>query len=193
MIPKQIYELFYHISEKHKLIRSFRYGQTTKKQGIGEESHPLVFLEDPIYINDSTYNTGQVEVIVNFEILLTPQAFKNWNVEQLTVIDCQNIAHSIALNFVAKIKEMSYDEEPTGIEVKNYNFITLENYFDNNAAGVRCTMTLLVKNPINYCDTDEHFDDNKVFEIKDYLSDINTDDPSGCVTTWEYKLPKIDL
>lgn len=189
---KNIVDLFYKLSETHKLIRSFKYGQVTKRQGIGEENHPLVFLEDPIYINDATYTTGQIDCIVNFEILLTPQAFKNWNVEQLSVIDCQNIAHSIALNFVARIKEMWYNEE-TGIEVKNYNFVTLTNYYDNNASGIRCTMTLLLPNPINYCDTEEHFDDEKTFDVGSLLSDIETDTPDGCVTTWEYKLPKIDF
>lgn len=189
---KNIIDTFYHISEKHKLIRSFKYGQVTKKQGIGEENHPLVFLEDPIYLGDTRLRQGQVECVVNFEVLLTPQAFKNWNVEQLTVEDCQNIAYHIALNFVAKIRDM-YENDETSMEVKDYNFITLENYYDNNASGVRCTMTLLIPNPINFCDLDEHFDENKEFNVKDYLSDINTDDPSGCVTTWEFKLPKIDL
>ena len=189
---KNIIDTFYHISEKHKLIRSFKYGQISKRQGIGEENHPLVFLEDPIYLGDTRLRQGQVECIVNFEVLLTPQALSNFQVPQLTVEDCQNIAYHIALNFVAKIRDM-YENDETSLEVKDYSFITLENYYDNNAAGVRCTMRLLIPNPINFCDLDEHFDDDKEFKVKDYLSDISTDTPEGCSASFSYKLPRINL
>ena len=197
-----IIRTFYNIAREHKLVRQFKYDRLSKGSGIGEENHPLVFLEDPIYIADSTLSDGSVKCTVNFDVVMTPQAFENWNVEkQLTPEECQTVAHAIALNFVAKLKDIAnhyedYDEEEynTSIKVISYNFVTLRYWYDNNAAGVRCTMVISVDNPINYCDLEEHFDDDKEFDLGELLQPINTDDAQGCVdVSFDYKLPKINL
>jgi len=196
-----IIRTFYNIAREHKLVRQFKYDKLSKGSGIGEENHPLVFLEDPIYVADSTLSDGSVRCTVNFDIVMTPQAFENFNVKQLSPEECQTIAHSIALNFVAKLKDIStnydeYDENEynTSIKVLSYSFITLRNWYDNNAAGVRCTMVISVDNPISYCNLEEHFDDSKEFEINDLLQPINTDDAAGCSdVVFDYKLPKFTL
>lgn len=124
------------------------------------------------------------------------------NVEkQLTPEECQTVAHSIALNFVAKLKDIAdhyedYDEDKfnTSLKVLDYSFITLRNWYDNNAAGVRCTMEISVDNPINYCNLEEHFDEEKEFDLGELLQPINTDNAQGCINTvWDYKLPKFTL
>ena len=197
-----IIRTFYNIAREHKWVRQFKYDRLSKGSGIGEENHPLVFLEDPIYIADSTLSDGSVKCTVNFDVVMTPQAFENWNVEkQLTPEECQTVAHAIALNFVAKLKDIAnhyedYDEDEynTSIKVISYNFVTLRYWYDNNAAGVRCTMVISVDNPINYCDLEEHFDDDKEFDLGELLQPINTDDAQGCVdVSFDYKLPKINL
>ena len=196
-----IIRTFYNIAKEHKLVRQFKYDRLSKGSGIGEENHPLVFLEDPIYVGDSTLSDGSVRCTVNFDVVITPQAFENYNTRQLSVEECQTVAHSIALNFVAKLKDISnnydeYDEEKynTSIKVISYSFITLRNWYDNNAAGVRCTMLITVDNPINYCDLDEHFDPSKEFDLGELLQPINTDDAQGCINvSFDYKLPKITL
>lgn len=196
-----IIRTFYNIAREHKLVRQFKYDRLSKGSGVGEENHPLVFLEDPIYVNDSTLSDGSVRCTVNFDVVMTPQAFENFNTRQLSVEECQTVAHSIALNFVAKLKDISinydeYDEEEynTSIKVISYSFITLRNWYDNNAAGVRCTMLITVDNPINYCDLEEHFDPSKEFDLGELLQPINTDDAQGCVdVSFDYKFPKITL
>ena len=197
-----IIRTFYNIAREHKLVRQFKYDRLSKGSGTGEENHPLVFLEDPIYVGDSTLNDGSVKLTVNFDIVMTPQAFENWDVKrQLTPEECQTVAHAIALNFVAKLKDIAnhyelYDEREynTTIKVLSYNFTTLRYWYDNSAAGVRCTMYISVDNPINYCDLEEHFDPEKEFDLGELLQPIDTDDASGCVdVSFDYKLPKINL
>lgn len=196
-----IIRTFYNIAKEHKLVRQFKYDRLSKGAGIGEENHPLVFLEDPIYIQDSTLSDGTLRVNVNFDVVLTPQAFENYNMKQLSVEECQSVAHSIALNFVAKINDIAshyddYDEEKynTSLRVIRYNFATLRNWYDNNASGVRCSMVISVDNPIEYCDLDEHFDPDKEFNLGELLQPIDTDNAQGCIDTiWDYKLPKITI
>ena len=72
-----IIRTFYNIAKEHKLIRQFKYDRLSKGSGIGEENHPLVFLEDPIYVHDSTLSDGSVKCTVNFNIVMTPQAFES--------------------------------------------------------------------------------------------------------------------
>lgn len=196
-----IIRTFYNISREHVLVRQFKYDRLSKGSGIGEENHPLVFLEDPIYVSDSTLNDGSVRCTVNFDVVMTPQAFENYNRRQLTPEECQTVAHSIALNFVAKLKDISnnyeeYDEDEynTSIRVVSYSFMTLRNWYDNNASGVRCTMIISLDNPINYCDLDEHFNPDKEFDMGDLLQPINTDDAQGCYdVSFDYKLPQINF
>ena len=55
-------------------------------------------------------------------------------------------------------------------------------------------MIITVDNPINYCDLEEHFDENKEFDLGELLNPINTDGAQGCIdVSFDYKLPKITL
>ena len=193
MIIKQIVNTFYNLAEKHKLVRSFTYDRVSKKKGTGEQLYPMVFLEDPIYINKSQPLQRQIPVQVNIDITMLPQAFNNFNVRQLTEVECQNLCHQIALSFVSKIRQDNkniFDRQ--GLEIDNYSFITLRNWGDDNASGIRMTLNLLVDSDIQLCDIDEHFDPDKEFNLSDLLDDIDTDDATGCVQ-FNYKLPKINI
>lgn len=193
MIIKQIVNTFYNLAEKHKLVRSFTYDRVSKKKGTGEQLYPMVFLEDPIYLNKSQPLQRQIPVQVNIDITMLPQAFNNFNVRQLTEVECQNLCHQIALSFVSKIRQDNkniFDRQ--GLEIDNYSFITLRNWGDDNASGIRMTLSLLVDSDIQLCDIDEHFDPDKEFNLSDLLDDIDTDDATGCVQ-FDYKLPKINI
>lgn len=193
MIIRNIIDVFYTLSREHKLVRSFIYDRVSKKKGTGEQKYPSVFLEDPIYIRTSEPLDGKVPVQVNFDITCLPHAFNNYNVKQLKEEECQNICHQIALHFIAKLRQDNKDlETRNGVEVQDYSFVTLRNWGDDNASGVRCTINLLVDSDIQLCDIDEHFDPEKEFDLGSLLNDIDTDDAASCIT-FDYKLPKIKL
>jgi len=190
---KNIIDTFYKLSKEHKLVRSFIYDRVSKKKGTGEQMYPQVFLEDPIYIKPSEPMDGKIKVQVNFDVTCLPQAFNNYNVKQLTEEECQNVCHSIALHFVAKLRQDNKEwETRTGVDVVDYSFYTLRNWGDDNASGVRCTINLLVDSDIQLCDIDEHFDPEKEFDLGKLLNDVDTDNAAGCVT-FDYKLPRITL
>lgn len=193
MIIKNVIDTFYDLSKEHKLIRSFVYDRVSKGMGTGEKNYPQCFLEDPIYILDSTPLDGKVYVTVNFDITCLPHAFSNYNVKQLTEVECENVCHQIALNYVARLRELNKDfETRNGVEVVKFSFVTLRNWGDDKAAGVRCTVRLAVDNDIQLCDLDEHFDPTKEFDLGKLLDDVDTDNAHGCAE-FDYKLPKITL
>lgn len=189
---KNIVEMFYHLSEKHKLVRGFKYGRLSKDMGIGSEMHPFVFLEQPLYFGNTDTTTGTVPVTLNIDFLITPQMLENYGIYPSTEAG-QNLMYHIGLNFIAKIRQMIRDGEiDWATSVDGWNWITLYHFYDNDALGVRFTIVLNVRNQINFCDIDEHFDEEKEFDIKKYLPEIETDDAQGCVV-FDNKLPKFSL
>lgn len=193
MIIRNIVSTFYDLAREHKLIRSFAYDRVSKGMGIGEKMYPQFFLEDPILIGDGKPLDGQVLCTVNFDITCLPHAFSNFNVPQLTEGECENVCHEIALNVIARLRELNKDYATrNGVECVSYSFLTLRNWGDDKASGVRCTLRLRVDNDIQLCDTSEHFDPQKEFDLGKLLYDIDTDDANGCVD-FSYKLPQIRL
>ena len=189
MIHK-IVKLFHDLSEKHRLIKSFKYDRLSKGMGIGDELMPHVFLEDPIYIGEANTTTGVVPVTVNFDIVITPQMLNNYSVYPSTEAG-QNLCENIALNFIARLKEMTGEGNDLVKGIVGWSFVTLKHWSDNDADGVRCTLIVNVKNEINFCDVSEHFDPDKEFNIGQYLTDIKTDDATGCAV-FDHKLPKFN-
>lgn len=189
---KNIVELFYHLSEKHKLVRGFKYGTLSKDMGIGSEAHPFVFLEQPMYFGNTDTTTGTVPVTLNVDFLITPQMLENYGIYPSTESG-QNLCYHIGLNFIARIRQMIQNGDLEWISsIASWNWLTLYHFYDNDADGVRFTIVLNVRNQINFCDTDEHFDEEKEFDIKKYLPEIETDDASGC-SIFSNKLSKFDL
>jgi len=189
---KNLVELFYNLSEKHKLVRGFKYGRLSKDMGIGSEAHPFVFLEQPLYFGNTDTTTGTVPVTLNVDFLITPQMLENYDIYPSTEAG-QNLMYHIGLNFIAKIREMIKDGDLDWVSsIASWNWLTLYHFYDNDADGVRFTIVLNVRNQINFCDTDEHFDEEKEFDIKKYLPEIETDDAQGCVV-FDNKLPKFSL
>ena len=189
---KNIVQLFYDLSRTHKLIRGFKYDRLSKGAGVGDEMHPFVFLEDPLYFGNTDTNSGTLPVTINFDIVVTPQLLENWNIYPSTEAG-QNLCYHIGLNFIAKIREMFKSGDLSWVtSIDSWNFITLKHWYDNDCLGVRFTLVLNVRNQITYCDTDEHFDDKKEFNINKYLPEIKTDNATGCVI-FENKLSKFDL
>lgn len=183
-----IVKLFYDLSRQHKLIRSFKYDVPSKGMGIGDELMPHVFLEQPLWFSDTNLTTGVVPVTVNFDIVITPQMLNNYSVYPSTEAG-QNLCYRIGLNFIAKIRQRISENDDLFKGIVGWTVMTLKHWSDNDADGVRFSLVLNVKNLINFCDVSEHFDPDKEFNIGQYLTDIKTDDATGCAIFSEKKLP----
>lgn len=195
---KSIVNTFYKVAEQHKLVRSFKYDRVSKGGGVGEDKYPQLFLEDSIFVDNGSITGGNVSITINFDVTMIPQAFENYNVRQLSVEECQTVSMEIALNVIAKLREIynAYDDKDNEgmaeMSIDRYNFMTLRHWYDDDASGVRCTLNLKMANPIQFCDLDEHFDKDKEFDLGELLSPIDTDGAYGCVE-FDYKFPKITL
>lgn len=175
---KSIIELFRTQAREHRSIKSFYYNRNYEI-GSGNEQHPLLWLEDPIAgrNQDNTFvNT------VNFSILFIPNENSNTD-------DLQNLAFSAGLNIIERIKLTQKEHVSV---LPTWSFVTLRDYYDNNACGCRFTVDLLQRNMQNLCLIEEQFDTAKDFDKNQSLNNFNVSVAQQC-ETFTNKLPVFDL
>jgi hypothetical protein len=160
----QIVNLFYVLAREHKQINGFLYGKSYEK-GAANEAHPLVWMDDPVYgrsVNQTLSYT------CNVDILGIPDKEKN-------VLEVQEAAFKIGLTFAEQIKSIY---PSTGFKIDGFTFISLRDYYDNNAAGYRFTYSIIQANPVNRCNND--FDPSKQFPTVEALPEFKVENPNGC-------------
>lgn len=173
-----IVSLFRNQARQHKAIQSFYYNRNYEI-GSGNESHPLLWLEDPLVgRNQSNTFTNTV----NFSILFVPE-------NEQEVAHLQNMAFSAGLNIIERIKQ---DQNLMVSVLPSWSFLTLRNYYDNNACGCRFSVDLVQANMQNLCLIEEQFDACAEFEDSLSLPQFNVSVAGGC-ETFANKLPVFDL
>lgn len=174
----KVVDLFFTLAKEHIAIKSFVYNSSSKK-GAGNNQYPLVWLDDP-YTGGKAVNT--IRYTVNVDILGLPAT-------EAEVIAVQDACFEVGLAFAEKVKQ-SYIG--TGFQIEGYNFISLRDYFDDNAAGFRFTYTAVQTNPVSRCLTD--FNPDKEFTNNKTLPVFSTAAADGCaVFTDKVTLPNFDV
>lgn len=162
----EIVNYLYSIARQHLQVKGFAYGKGYEK-GAGTDMYPLVWVDDPIF--GASQNSGKViQHTVNVDFLGLP-------LNGVHVLSIQSAAQEIGLSFFEKIAK---DRPATGISSPGFSFVTLRDYYDDNAAGVRFTFTMITSSPADRCA--EYFDPEKQLPGRLSLPDFMTDNPSGC-------------
>lgn len=170
-----IVDIFREQARCHKSIQSFYYNRNFEL-GSGNEAHPMLWLEDPI----TGRNQSNLFVnSVNFSVLFIPD---NNNDE----LKLQNLAFSVGLNIIERIKHQQSDKLTI---LPDWTYITLRNYYDNNACGCRFSVNFNQLNMQNLCLIDEQFDNNLAFHKTDSVNSFNTKHEE----IFSDKLPVFDL
>lgn len=170
----QIVNIFYDLARQHKAIKGFYYGG---QRGAGNSVYPLVWLDDPL----SGQASGAVASwSVNFDVLGIPET-------DAEIAAVQAEAFSAGLAIIEKLKGYP----PGVLQVDRFSFLTLRNYYDDNAAGVRFTVSLAQPVPGNLCV--EYFDPLKEFTTPATLPNFTADNPDGCAVFADGALPNFNL
>nr|WP_297162803.1 hypothetical protein [uncultured Dysgonomonas sp.] len=173
-----IIEMFRCQAREHKTICSFYYNRNYE-MGSGNEAHPLFGLEDPL----AGRNSGNTFTnTVNFSVLFIPK-------DDAEVANLQNMAFSIGLNILERIK---YDDTVPVSVLPSWSYLTLRNYYDNNACGCRFTVELVQRNMQNLCLIEEQFDSKNEFATSKPLNHFELKTSDTC-ETFVNKLPVFDL
>lgn len=161
----EIINLFYELARQHKQMKGFRYGKTSDK-GAGTDIYPLTWVDDPI--SGQSPKDAVIRYTVNVDILGLPE-------DDNDVLNVQSAAFLAGLSYREQIKTTA---QTLGFSVESLSFISLRQYYDDNAAGFRFTYYIVAANPLNRCES--NYDPSKQFTVDEPLPDFKTENPNGC-------------
>lgn len=170
-----ITDIFRRQAREHKTIRAFYYNRNYEL-GSGKETHPLLWLEDPVYgrNHDNVFINS-----VNFSILFIPS-------KEQTVLQLQNLACSIGLNIIERIKV-----QDNGISIRpDWTYTTLRDYYDNKACGCRFSVNYTQVNMQDLCLIDEQFGPSGGLEVSPSPGHFDMNPTAEIYTN---KFPDFDL
>lgn len=134
------------IAVQHKAINKVGY----KRQiNINNQSNEKYF--QFIIDNESLLEKQLVEGIMTLRLNVDVLGFIS---SDLTVLDVQDTALHIILDYMEYINA---DTTYYNLEVRDYSIASYSEYTDDNCAGVRATIQLIVPNPINICEYRDNF------------------------------------
>lgn len=172
-----IIDTFRKQAKEHKAIQAFYYNRKYEL-GSGKENYPLFWLECPINgrNRENTFSNS-----VNFSILFIP---KEQTVEQL-----QDLAFSIGLNILERIK-LNADSDISILP--DWTYLTLRDYYDDNAVGCRFSVNFTQRNMQNLCLINEQFDESGEFDNSKPIKDFDIKPANNC-EIFVNKFPEFDL
>ncbi len=175
---RSIIDEFRKQAREHKTIKAFYYNKV-HEQGSGKDKYPLLWIEDPVYGRnaDNVFRSS-----INFSILFLPEKGRE-------VAELQNLAFSVGLNILERMKQD--DESPVAI-LPDWTYLTLRNYYDDNACGCRFSVNMIQRNMQNLCLIDEQFDREKEFGTDASLPQFDIDTANNC-EIFVNKFPQFDL
>lgn len=174
-----IIDIFHTQARQHKALKAFYYNRNYEL-GSGKDHYPLLWLEDPL----TGQNRGNVfSNSVNFSILLLPD-------KEHSTAKLQNLAFSMGLNIIERIKKHANE---LGVSVQpDWSYLTLSNYYDDNACGCRFSVNFTQANMQDLCLIDEQFDADKQFEETFALKSFDVSPANNCEVFTD-KFPVFDL
>lgn len=177
----QIVNLFYELARQQKEMKGFKYGKGYEK-GAGSDVYPLTWVDDPLAGSSANSAGSVIKWSVNVDILGIPA-------NDAETLGVQDKAFLIGLSYIEKVKEI---KSQTGLSIESFNFVSLREYYDDNAAGFRFTFVVNARNPVDRCA--DYFDPEKKFDKYNLLPDFNTENPDGCAVFNDKKgLPNFNI
>lgn len=163
---KDVINIIKDISLRHRGVYTFRYqGDDLNNQQNNHKGYQ-VYVDD-ISLHELNITTNIFKA--RFEIYIL-----GFVGDDTTVLEVQNNAYTIACDIMAYIDTQ---EAFQGIlSVYDYSILTLSRYTDDNASGVKLSLTLQMPSPVNLCELEDNFDDEPHEEEKDHEIDIDNEE-----------------
>lgn len=147
---KQLIEYIGSVALKHVAVKQFKYQKRIMINQQNNNGYVQFIIEtDPFFQLIKTSNT--YTLTLNIDVL----AFPNSN---YSVLDCQNDCFTIGNEILWYI---SRDNLFMGqLSVYDYSFLAIEEFTDDNAAGQRISLELVIPDPIDLCKYIDNFNED---------------------------------
>ena len=144
---------------KHVAVKQYKYQKRIMINQQNNNAYMQVVIEDDPY-GQYIKTNGVYTLTLNIDVLGFPK-------DDTEILKIQSDAFQVASELIAYIdKDMTFMDR---ISVYDYSMLSISHFTDDNAAGQRISLELVVPNPINLCTLDDNFTDEIVLGEKDEL------------------------
>ena len=138
------------IGLKHKAVKEYKYQKRSYINQQNNNAYLQFIIEDNAYLQQIiTQNifTGTF----NIDILGFPK-------DDTEILDIQNICMQVAVEVMAYIEQ---DETFLGqLSIHDFDILLVSHFTDDESAGVRLSLEIVMPNPINLCTYLDNFDED---------------------------------
>lgn len=144
---------------KHVAVKQYKYQKRIMINQQDNNAYMQVVIEDDPY-GQYIKESGVYTLTINIDVLGFPK-------DDTEILKIQSDAFQVASELIAYIdKDTTFMDR---ISVYDYSMLSISHFTDDNAAGQRLSLELVVPNPINLCTLDDNFSENISYVEKDEL------------------------
>lgn len=162
---KQIVEYIGTTALKHKAVKSFKYQKRIMINAQNNNAYIQFIIEDDTFMQ--WIKTANVfTATFNIDIIGQPK-------DDTDIINVQSDALQIGAEIIQYISnDVTYSNF---ISVYDYDFLAISHFTDDNSAGYRLSLELVIPNPVNLCTFNDNFsEDNIPVQVEKPLDIINS-------------------
>lgn len=158
---KQLIEYIGNTALKHVAVKQFKYQKRIMINQQNNNGYIQFIIETDPYFQ-LLRSVNLFTMTINIDILAFPTS-------EYSVLDCQNDCFTVGNEVLHYIDT---DDLFMGqLSVWDYSFLALEGFTDDNAAGQRISLELVVPDPINLCTYLNNFnEDDMQVEVDDSIN-----------------------
>lgn len=181
---EQIIEYLMHVALMHKAVRYSRYQNRILTNAQNNNGYFQFNIDTAPYF-DTLISVPNVPFIMQLSVDIIGFPTKDYS-----VLQCQSDALDIGVEWLHYIKK---DDTFLGkLAVRDYQFLGVEGFTDDNSAGQRMTVQFVIPDPINLCSFLDNFSEDFVPE-ETTDKDIDIIDPNPETQKNELELKPILL
>lgn len=165
---KDVVNIIKDISLRHRGVRTFRYQSEILNNAQNNHKTYQVYL-DTVSLHQLNITTNIFTSSFELYILSQPTGESGNTIE-----DVQTYAFTIAVDILGALD--TWEAYKGVVSLHDYSILTVSEYTDDNAAGVKLSLVLQMPNPVNLCTLDDNFNDEPYEDEPDNEIDINNDE-----------------
>ena len=139
----QLIDYIQNIAKQHKAVNYTSYKQQIDINHQNNYRYFQFNIDDEVLLEKQLVE-GILTARLNIDIL-------GFVTQEQTPLIIQDTALHIMLDV------MEYINNDNLVEIRDYSIVSFSNYTDDNCSGIRCTLQLVIPNPINICEYKDNF------------------------------------
>lgn len=169
---RQLIEYLQKCALMHKAVYSSKYENKTLRNAQNNNAY-MQFNIDTNPFFDTLISVPNIPFIMqlNIDILAFPKKDGTYS-----VLDAQNDAFQVGIEWLHYVRD---DGTFAGyLSIRDYQFLGIDHYTDDDAAGMRLTVQFVIPDPINLCTFMDNFSDEFIPEEPTDTPEVDITDPN---------------